>query len=427
MAARFDDVKTIKMRVGALPLYPTNALRYNVTWSVDGLINEYCNPCEIVFNGKPILAPALEGLESVMIDGVAYEAFNTSGGLGTLADTLAGRVQDLSYKTLRYPGHAEIMKLLLQGLELARDRDAMRRILACAAPFTYKDVVVIFVTGIGGRAGRMEEESIVPRHYGRPELGAIQLTTAAGCVAMVELFLNGKLPAKGFVRQEDATLDGFLATRAGRLLSHGIRRAEAGLVPDGSVGGVERRLAAVLTTGDGMLVEFASAVDAVNCAMEVQAKMAERIRSASAIMFDGNVLEGDELTLEDLEIPHSVLAPHEPHQESNNPAVTARASSPHEGPAARQAASPPEAEPQATGKEHRDGFLGRRPVISAIGAVLLASTIAGGYLYMDYADHFQSTDDAFMAAWQSSLAPKRCRAISLPSPSPTTSTSKAAT
>jgi saccharopine dehydrogenase-like NADP-dependent oxidoreductase len=175
-----------------------------------------------------------------MIDGVAYEAFNTSGGLGTLADTLAGRVQDLSYKTLRYPGHAEIMKLLLQGLELAQDRDAIRRILARAAPFTCKDVVVIFVTSIGVRAGRVEEESIVLRHYGRPELAAIQLTTAAGCVAMVELFLNGKLPATGFVRQENASLDGFLATRAGRLLSHGIRRTGAGLVPDGSVGGEAR-------------------------------------------------------------------------------------------------------------------------------------------------------------------------------------------
>jgi len=234
MAARFDEVKTIKMRVGALPLYPTNALRYNVTWSVDGLINEYCNPCEIVINGKPILVPALEGLESVMIDGVAYEAFNTSGGLGTLADTLSGRVQDLSYKTLRYPGHAEIMKLLLQGLELAQDRDTMRRILARAAPFTYKDVVVIFVTGIGIRAGRMEEESIVLRHYGKSELGAIQLTTAAGCVAMVELFLKGTLPSSGFVRQEDATLKGFLSTRAGFLLSQGIRHSESALAAESS-------------------------------------------------------------------------------------------------------------------------------------------------------------------------------------------------
>jgi len=110
----------------------------------------------------------------------------------------------------------------------------MRRILARAAPFTYKDVVVIFVTGIGIRAGRMEEESIVLRHYGKSELGAIQLTTAAGCVAMVELFLKGTLPSSGFVRQEDATLKGFLSTRAGRLLSQGIRHAESALATESS-------------------------------------------------------------------------------------------------------------------------------------------------------------------------------------------------
>ena len=103
MARRFDIIRTLKMRVGALPLYPTNALRYNVTWSVDGLINEYCNPCEIIFDGQAFYVPALEGIESVMIDGVAYEAFNTSGGLGTLTATLAGKVRDLSYKTLATP------------------------------------------------------------------------------------------------------------------------------------------------------------------------------------------------------------------------------------------------------------------------------------------------------------------------------------
>lgn len=227
MATRFDTVKTIKMRVGALPLCPTNVLRYNVTWSVDGLINEYCNPCEIVFDGKPILSPALEGVESVMIDGIAYEAFNTSGGLGTLAETLAGKVRDMSYKTLRYPGHVEIMKLLLHGLGLSDDKETMRRILDRAAPFTRKDVVVIFVTGIGERSGRAEEDSIVLRYDGKPELGAIQLTTAAGCVAMVELFLAGKLPAKGFVRQEDASLSDFLATRAGSRLAKEARNSEA--------------------------------------------------------------------------------------------------------------------------------------------------------------------------------------------------------
>lgn len=228
MAARFDKVKAIKMRVGALPLYPTNVLRYNVTWSVDGLINEYCNPCEIVFDGQSTLVPALEGLESVMIDGVAYEAFNTSGGLGTLTETLAGKVRDMSYKTLRYPGHSEIMKLLLQGLELADDKETMRRILSRAAPFTRKDVVVIFVTGIGERGGRLEEDSVVLRYDGKPDLGAIQLTTAAGCVAMVELFIDGKLPRKGFVKQEDASLVDFLSTRAGGRLAKEARSSETG-------------------------------------------------------------------------------------------------------------------------------------------------------------------------------------------------------
>ena len=231
MASRFDTAKSVKLRVGALPRYPTNVLRYNVTWSIDGLINEYCNPCEIVSDGNPMLVPALEGLESVMIDGVAYEAFNTSGGLGTLTETLAGRVRNLSYKTLRYPGHAEVMKLLLRGLELANDKDTMRRILNNAAPFTRWDVVVIFVTGIGEKNGRMEEESIVLRYDGTPELGAIQLTTAAGCVAMVELFLANKLPQKGFVRQEDAKLADFLSTKAGLRLTEKSRGPWPGAWP----------------------------------------------------------------------------------------------------------------------------------------------------------------------------------------------------
>ncbi|MFC7399316.1 saccharopine dehydrogenase family protein [Chelatococcus sp. GCM10030263] len=227
MASRFARVKAIRMRVGALPLYPTNALRYNVTWSIDGLINEYCNPCEIIAGGKPIHVPALDGLESVMIDGVAYEAFNTSGGLGTLTETLAGKVEDLSYKTLRYPGHADVMKLLLQGLGLAEDRATMRSILGRAAPFTRKDVVVIFVTGIGERGGQMEEESIILRYDGTPELAAIQLTTAAGCVAMIELFLAGKLAPRGFLRQEDAKLTDVLDTAAGQRLIDGARGPDA--------------------------------------------------------------------------------------------------------------------------------------------------------------------------------------------------------
>jgi saccharopine dehydrogenase-like NADP-dependent oxidoreductase len=230
MAKRFDRVKSVRMRVGALPRYPTNALGYNLTWSVDGLINEYCNPCEMVVDGRQVTAPALEGIETVMINGTAYEAFNTSGGLGTLTETLAGQVSDMSYKTLRYPGHASVMKLLLRELDLANDRDTMRRILGRAAPFTHDDTVLVFVTGIGERGGRLEEESVVLRYDGAPGESAIQMTTACGCVSMIELFLKDCLPQSGFLKQEDAPLADFLATTAGRRLARGVP-SHAGALP----------------------------------------------------------------------------------------------------------------------------------------------------------------------------------------------------
>src|SRR5690606_1904430 len=93
LAARFDSVREVKMRVGALPEFPTNSLKYNLTWSVDGLVNEYCHPCEAIRNGRLQLVQPMEGLEHFSLDGVEYEAFNTSGGLGTLCDTLSGKVE----------------------------------------------------------------------------------------------------------------------------------------------------------------------------------------------------------------------------------------------------------------------------------------------------------------------------------------------
>jgi membrane fusion protein, multidrug efflux system len=121
-------------------------------------------------------------------------------------------------------------------------------------------------------------------------------------------------------------------------------------------------------------------------------------------MFEDDVLERDERVLEDIESQQTVPTSHPPSVKSDKQDVTARAPSPHESPTAKEPASPVQL--QATGKEPRIGFLRRRPVISAVGAVLLASAIAGGYLYMDYARHFESTDDAFIAARQFSIAPK---------------------
>jgi saccharopine dehydrogenase-like NADP-dependent oxidoreductase len=131
----------LKLRVGALPQYPSNALNYNLTWSTDGVINEYCEPCEAVVNGERVLVPAMEEREEFSLDGVTYEAFNTSGGLGTLCDTLAGKVRTLNYRTIRYPGHCAIMKALLQDLRLSERRDVLKDIFENALPSTLQDVV----------------------------------------------------------------------------------------------------------------------------------------------------------------------------------------------------------------------------------------------------------------------------------------------
>jgi saccharopine dehydrogenase-like NADP-dependent oxidoreductase len=220
LCQRFEALHDVRMRVGALPKYPSNALNYNLTWSTDGLINEYCEPCEAIQNGEPHEASPLEELEEFSLDGVTYEAFNTSGGLGTLCETLTGKARNLNYKTIRYPGHAHIMKALLNDLRLRDRRDVLKDILENAVPATLQDVVIVFVTVSGVQNGRLVQETYANKIYSQPVGGlvrsAIQVTTAAGICGVLDLLAEGRLPAKGFVRQEEIALGDFLANRFGR-------------------------------------------------------------------------------------------------------------------------------------------------------------------------------------------------------------------
>jgi saccharopine dehydrogenase-like NADP-dependent oxidoreductase len=226
LAKKFEKLREVQMRVGALPVFPTNALKYNLTWSTDGLINEYCNPCESIRDGVRSEVPALEEIEAFSLDGIAYEAFNTSGGLGTLCDTLEGKVENLNYKTVRYPGHRDIVKMLVRDLRLGMRRDIMKDVLETAIPITYQDVVLIFVTVSGWMEGRLTQESYAKKIYsqtvGERHMSAIQITTASGICAMCDLLVQGKLPQKGFVRQEEAKLPDFLANRFGRYYARGM-------------------------------------------------------------------------------------------------------------------------------------------------------------------------------------------------------------
>jgi saccharopine dehydrogenase-like NADP-dependent oxidoreductase len=220
LAQRFDRLHRVRMRVGALPLFPTNALKYNLTWSTAGLINEYCNPCHVIHEGALREVLPLEGQEEFSLEGVTYEAFNTSGGLGTLCETLLGKTDHLSYKTIRYPGHCELMKFLCNDLRLGERRELFRDVLENAVPITLQDVVLIFVTVSGLRGGRMVQETYTRKVYHgqvhNRHLSAIQITTAASVCAVMDLQRAGVLARRGFVRQEEIGLRDFLQNRFGR-------------------------------------------------------------------------------------------------------------------------------------------------------------------------------------------------------------------
>jgi saccharopine dehydrogenase-like NADP-dependent oxidoreductase len=220
LAGRFDQLYDLRLRVGALTRNATNQLRYNFTWSIDGVINEYCNPCDAIVNGQRVQVRPLEGHETFTLDAEAFEAFNTSGGLGTLCETLQGKVRNLDYKTIRYPGHCASMDFLLNDLRLVERRDLLRQVLEHAVPHSREDVVILFASASGMRQGRFEQETRVTRVFGATLRGqqrtAIELTTAAGVVGVLELLMQGKLPERGFVGQEQVPLQDFLATRVGR-------------------------------------------------------------------------------------------------------------------------------------------------------------------------------------------------------------------
>ena len=220
LMTHFDSVDTVKMRVGALPVHPSNILKYSLTWSTDGLLNEYGNVCFGLEQGKKVTLFPLEGYETIELDGLLYEAFNTSGGLGTLADTYEGKVKTMNYKTLRYPGHCEKIHLLMMDLQLNEDRETLKRILERAIPKTLQDVVLIYASVIGRRQGELYEDTYVKKIYPQTLAGklwsAIQVTTAAGMCSVVDLVLAEPSAYRGFVTQETFPLQRVLENRFGR-------------------------------------------------------------------------------------------------------------------------------------------------------------------------------------------------------------------
>lgn len=222
---RFTKLRDVELRVGALPRYPNGLMGYSFTWSPAGVINEYINDAEVIHNGQRKMVPSLDGIEMINIEGQEFEAFSTSGGLGTMCETLAGKVDTLNYKTMRYPGHAKLMRFLLYELILKEKRELVEQILTEAKPPVREDVVYVYAVVEGWKGDQLAREEFYQAYHpilihGK-EWRAISWTTAASVAAVVEMVANGTLPKQGFIKQEEIPFDAFIKTKNGSLyLNH---------------------------------------------------------------------------------------------------------------------------------------------------------------------------------------------------------------
>ena len=191
-----DKVDTMKMRVGALTQNAEAPHFYGFTWSPIGVATEYVKQAEVVRDYKKVLVGSLAQVETLLIDGLAYEEATTSGGAADLPEALAGRVRNLDYKTLRYPGHWSWVKEQLAAIGDVKDRiPKLQDLMQSTIPEMEDDVVVVYasVEGVGskGRRHRLDAAYMVlPEHFGGQRLRAIQSTTAAGLAECARLLLT---------------------------------------------------------------------------------------------------------------------------------------------------------------------------------------------------------------------------------------------
>ena len=221
---KLSKPQTLKIRVGALSQNADNKLRYYTSWSAEGLVNEYMGDCQVVRRGRQTTVPALCGYEKITIAQHDYECFHTSGGIGTLAKSIESRYNPFGdppstihadYKTVRRIGHHHYVDFLFNDLQL--DQVSLTEIFKSCIPQTKKDVVIIYAT-----ASSLDKEDEVtyykvfkPRMINGRYMSAIEYTTAIGLVAMVELFVEKKIPQEGYVKQEDVEWKQALSTKYG--------------------------------------------------------------------------------------------------------------------------------------------------------------------------------------------------------------------
>lgn len=224
----FDECRALRLRVGALPRNPQGLMGYAFNWSPEGVVNEYLNDCEVIEQGVRKFVSSMEWHETLYVEGVALEAFTTSGGLGTLCETFHGKVANLDYKSMRYPGHMRLMNFFFHELLMRERRELAGEILTHAKPPVNDDVVYVHISSEGTIEGRLTRREFVRAYRPIDVAGtvatAIAWTTSASVASVISLVRDGVLPNRGFLKQEDVPLEPFLETPTGRLFQIPTRR-----------------------------------------------------------------------------------------------------------------------------------------------------------------------------------------------------------
>ena len=156
-----------------------------------------------------------------MVDGLPVsDSFGGAGGVGTLCHTYEGKIRHLDYKTIRYPGHLELIRFLIDDLGFKEHPEELVEIFQRSIPATLDDFVIVSVRGLGTAQGRYMEKTYwrrVPgRYLGKHFFTGIEISTAAGVCGVLHLLLLGEMPQKGFVKIEQVSYDRFMETPFGR-------------------------------------------------------------------------------------------------------------------------------------------------------------------------------------------------------------------
>jgi len=189
----------ITVFVGVLPAKPENRLGYANIWGIEGLVGEYSSPCLALRGGHLAELPPLSELESIYLNGKEFEAFTTAGSLDALVRAHEGRVAGLSFKTLRFPGHLDYIRFLLDDLGLSKRLYQFRSLLATALPRIEDDHIIIALRrrtdAAESWASRILEAVIDGNGQ---QVSAISTATASHVCATLDLILGGDA-ASGFV------------------------------------------------------------------------------------------------------------------------------------------------------------------------------------------------------------------------------------